>query len=206
MTWREILEQILLAVKAAFSSGEKPAAVTQTAPTVLGPGLPLTMNEAGLALLKKFEGCLLTSYPDPASALAKACQAKRLKLTQYRIIDGWESLSGTPWTIGYGETKNIHPGMTWTQEQAETALTTRLREEFEPQTRKALGDLVVSSNQFSALVSFCYNCGAGNLKKVLTEGLDKVPDKLLLFNGAKGQVLPGLVKRRQAERDLFLLP
>jgi GH24 family phage-related lysozyme (muramidase) len=64
--------------------------------------------------------------------------------------------------------------------------------------------LSLSANQFAALVSFTYNCGAGNLRKLLSKGLDAVPDRLLLFNRAAGKVLHGLTRRRTAERQLFL--
>ncbi|MDE6738048.1 MAG: glycoside hydrolase family protein, partial [Lachnospiraceae bacterium] len=63
----------------------------------------------------------------------------------------------------------------------------------------------LNQNQFDALTSFCYNCGNGSLEK-LVNGRDAatVADKLLLYNKGGGKVLPGLVRRREEERELFL--
>lgn len=59
--------------------------------------------------------------------------------------------------------------------------------------------------QFDALTSFCYNCGKGNLEKLVCgRSADVVADKLLVYNKGGGKVLPGLVRRRQEERALFL--
>lgn len=65
----------------------------------------------------------------------------------------------------------------------------------------------LNENQFSALVSFCYNCGVGNLKKLVkNRTTDQIADALLLYNKAAGKVLKGLVRRRNEERELFLKP
>jgi hypothetical protein len=64
--------------------------------------------------------------------------------------------------------------------------------------------LKLTQNQFDSLVSFAYNCGAGNLKK-LVRGRDaqQIADTMLQYNKSGGNVLAGLTKRRQAERELF---
>jgi lysozyme len=64
--------------------------------------------------------------------------------------------------------------------------------------------MTLTDNQFAALVSFTFNLGAGNLNKVMKNGLAAVPDRILLFDHAGGKVLPGLTRRRQAERALYL--
>jgi len=67
----------------------------------------------------------------------------------------------------------------------------------------------LDQNQFDALCSWVFNLGPTNLQsstllKVLNEGkYDEVPDQIVRWNKAGGQVLAGLVKRRQAEADLF---
>ena len=144
----------------------------------------MKIGTAGLNLVKKFEGCRLTAYKCPAGV----------------------------WTIGYGHTgsvdgKAIRSGMTITDAKA----TELLREDIE-KFEKAVENCAALSftpnqNQFDALVSFAFNCGAGNLKK-LVEGrtAEVVAEKLLLYNKANGQVLRGLVNRRKAERELFLTP
>jgi lysozyme len=143
-------------------------------------------NEAGISLIKSFEGCRLTAYQ---------CPAKK-------------------WTIGYGHTgkvdgKPITKGMCITKEKAITLLKEDL-ESFE----KLVGKLVkvkLSENQFAALVSFTYNIGAGNLKrstllkKLNTEDYLGAAAEFIKWNKAGGIVLAGLTRRRKEEQKLFLL-
>jgi lysozyme len=148
--------------------------------------MSMQVSPAGVALTKSMEGCSLHAYPDPATG-------------------------GAPWTIGYGATgPDIKPGMVWTQAQADARLNTDL----------ARAGLVVNSlvhvyltqNQFDALVDFAYNVGATNFRnstllRLLNSGDAKgAADQLPRWNLADNKVMPGLVKRRAAERDLFLTP
>lgn len=107
------------------------------------------------------------------------------------------------WTIGYGHTQGVKPGQTITQQQAQAFLQQDLGV-AEAGVNK-LG-LTLTDNQFAALVSFTFNLGAGNLNKLMSQGLAAAPDRILLFDHAGGKVLPGLTRRRQAERALFLTP
>ena len=128
----------------------------------------------GIELIKKFEGCRLTSYQCPSGV----------------------------WTIGYGHTAGVCKGMTITQQKAEEYLKSDLSK-YEKYV-EATG-LTLNQNQFDALVSFTYNCGNGNLKKLIANRtLSQIADALLLYNKASGKVLEGLKRRRAAERDLFL--
>lgn len=119
------------------------------------------------------------------------------KLTAYKCPAG-------VWTIAYGHTAGVYSGMKITQQQAD---------EFLKQ------DLVVyenhvnnlnrsfNQNEFDALVSFCYNCGAGSLQTLCKNRTNaQIADALLLYNKGGGKVLQGLVNRRKAERELFLKP
>ena len=131
----------------------------------------------GISLIKQFEGCRLTAY-------------KPVPTEQY-------------WTIGYGHYgADVTPGMRITQSQAEAFLKTDLAK-FEQAVERTF--LPLNQNQFDALVSFAYNCGVGNLKK-LVDGrtLPQIANKMLSYNKAGGKVLSGLVRRREAERTLFL--
>ena len=107
------------------------------------------------------------------------------------------------WTIGYGHTQGVHAGQTITQQQAQAFLQQDLGV-AEAAVNK-LG-LTLTDNQFAALVSFTFNLGAGNLNKLMSHGLAAAADRILLFDHAGGRVLPGLTRRRQAERALFLTP
>ena len=68
-------------------------------------------------------------------------------------------------------------------------------------------EIPLNENQFSALVSFCYNCGVGNLRTLIkNRNASQIAEAMLLYNKSKGIVLKGLVRRREAERKLFLKP
>ena len=67
----------------------------------------------------------------------------------------------------------------------------------------------LNQNQFDALVSFTYNCGNGNLKKLTNNGnrsLTEISNALPQYNKAAGKVLAGLTRRRKAEQKLFNTP
>ena len=109
-------------------------------------------------------------------------------------------------TIGYGHTKNVTVGMKITQAQADAFLRQDLTT-----AEKAVNKYKYNynANQFDALVSFTYNCGSGNLKKITDSGkrtLEQISARLPNYNKAAGKVLAGLVKRRAAEKALFDSP
>lgn len=138
----------------------------------------MKISEAGLNLIKQFEGCYLTAYKDPV---------------------------GIP-TIGYGHTKGVKLGQKITQAQADTYL----RQDV-ASAEKAVSKYKYNYNinQFSALVSFTYNCGAGNLKQITNNGsrtLEQISARLPNYNKAGGKVLTGLIRRRAAEKKLFDKP
>lgn len=174
----------------------------------------MKINEAGLKLVKDQEGYFPTSYPDIASPLGRACAAKKISVynDKYKQLPGWEKIDGGPWTIGWGSTgPDIKPDMKWTVEQCEA----RLRQEM---ARFEIGiaqkiKVPLTSNQFSALCSFCYNLGLGPLDQSVGKKLNAgdyagAADAMLAYNkaGRPLQVLPGLTKRREAEKKLFLTP
>lgn len=142
------------------------------------------INEAGLNLVKEFEGLYTKAYKCPAGV----------------------------WTIGYGHTgkvdgESICKGMTISKAKA-----TELLKEDMAAFEKAVKNckeltFTLNDNQFSALVSFAFNCGSGSLKKLVrNRSAAVVADKMLLYNKAAGRELAGLTRRRKAERELFLTP
>ena len=111
------------------------------------------------------------------------------------------------WTIGYGHTKNVQPTDIVSTAQADKMLAYELVE-YENYV-KSYVTVPLHQHQFDALVSWTYNLGPTNLKnstllKVLNKGrYDLVPDEIRRWNKAGGKVLEGLVKRREAEAQLF---
>ena len=140
------------------------------------------INQAGVELLKQAEGLRLTAYKDPVGI----------------------------WTIGYGSTRNVKPGMRISAEEAEQLLKMDLWR-FE-RAVEVLVKVPLTDNQFSALVSFAYNVGEGALAKStllrkLNAGDYKGAAKEFgRWVKAGGTTLPGLVRRRKAEMQLFLKP
>lgn len=138
-------------------------------------------SENGLAVIKKYEGLSLTTYRCPAGLL----------------------------TIGYGHTgKDVSPGMTISKETADTYLKTDVQK-FENEINR-LVEVPLTQNQFDTLVSFVYNVGPGNfqkstlLKKINQKDFTGAADEFLRWNKSNGKILPGLVKRREEERKLWL--
>lgn len=69
------------------------------------------------------EGCILTAYPDPSSPLAVKLRQIGIANTHYKSWFAWKTLSGAPWSIGYGHTgPDVCEGVVWSQEQADNAL------------------------------------------------------------------------------------
>lgn len=176
------------------------------------------MNEQALTLavgfIKPWEGLCLRSYPDPASPLSKALSARNI-LAKYKrgevvIPTDLRSLSGTPWTLGYGETRGITEDMAWTLEQAESRLRVRVAE-FMAGVLKASPKLSTQApDLLAACTSLAYNVGLGGYrgstvaKRIALEDWQGAADAILMWNKAGGQVVQGLVNRRKAEREMFL--
>lgn len=111
------------------------------------------------------------------------------------------------WTIGYGHTKGAKPGMTITRQRAEALLKEDLLTAENTVNRLYLK---LNQNQFDALVSFVFNVGSGNflrstlLKKIQANANDPaIAAEFNKWNRGGGRVLPGLVKRRQQEAELY---
>ena len=81
---------------------------------------------------------------------------------------------------------------------------------FERGVLRLVPGVVGRQGSFDAMVSFAFNVGVGNLQrstirmKANRGEWEQAADAFLLWNKAGGKVLPGLDKRRRAERALFL--
>lgn len=138
----------------------------------------MVVDEKGYNLIKQFEGLRLTAYRCPAGK----------------------------WTIGYGHTKGVKKGM-YISKAVATHFLIEDVQRVEPTINSYDGIYHWTQNEFDALASFAFNCGIGNLKKLLKYGQrtkSQIADAILLYNKANGRVLRGLVRRRKAERELFV--
>ena len=139
------------------------------------------IGQAGLDLIKQYEGCRLAAYRCAAGV----------------------------WTIGYGHTAGVHSGMTITQAQADAYLQQDIAK-FEGYVNNPAYVPIteqLNQNQFDALVSFAFNLGAGNLRK-LCKGRTaaQIAQAMTQYCKANGKVLAGLRRRRAAEQALFNKP
>ena len=134
------------------------------------------INKSGLNLIKKYEGCKLTSYICPAGVI----------------------------TIGYGHTgKDVKPNQTITKKKAINLLKKDLAR-FERHVQSYNYIYEWTDNEFSALVSFAYNIG--NIDQLTAYGTrtrSQIRSAMLKYVKANGKTLQGLVKRRKAELKLF---
>lgn len=142
--------------------------------------MALKTSQKGIDLIKGYEGCVLTAY-------------KPVKTEQY-------------WTIGYGHYgPDVKQGMRITQSQAEAYLRADL-DKFEKAVNSYDNIYHWKQAQFDALVSFAYNCGAGNLKSLLNGGkrtIAEISAKITAYDKAGGKALAGLTRRRKEEKALF---
>lgn len=157
---------------------------------------PLHVSPAGIALIKRFEGCarlrsdgMIEAYPDPGTG-------------------------AEPWTIGWGATGRDHvsggrigQGTYWTQGQCDARLTLDLAR-FAAEVAAATGTAPTTQGQFDALVSFHYNTGAiaraTLTQKHVAGDHHGAAREFARWNRAGGRVLKGLVRRRAAEAEMYV--
>ena len=145
----------------------------------------MRINDAGLAIIKRYEGCQLSAYRCPA---------------------------GIP-SIGFGHTKGVKMGDKISQGEADELLLEDI-EGTEDELNRLLQGVKTNVNQFSAFVSFAFNLGVPALKgstllkRHLAGDISGAANEFLRWNRARVKgvlmVLPGLTKRRAAERALYL--
>ncbi|KAB7765388.1 lysozyme [Xanthomonas sp. LMG 12461] len=138
------------------------------------------------SLVRKWEGCQLAAYPDPATG-------------------------GAPWTIGWGATgPGITKGTVWTQTQADQ----RLEQDVAKFVTgvSALLKRKPTDNQLGAMASLAYNIGLGNfgkstLLRLFNAGdIDGAAKQFAVWRMANGKVMQGLINRRADERKVFETP
>lgn len=146
----------------------------------------MKVGNKGLELVKKYEGCRLKAYADPIGI----------------PTIGWG-------TIRYPNGQKVKLGDVITQAQADEYLMHELNIKGQ-QIAKHFHNVFLNQNQIDAILSFTYNVGVGALgkstllKKIKANQNDpSIELEFMRWNKAGGKILPGLVKRRQAEADLY---
>ena len=154
----------------------------------------MQMSPHGLELLEQWEGFKTTVYKD--SAGLPTVGVGHL-LTKSELSSGKITINGVPVSYENGLT--------------EQQVTDLLAQDVQPAAAAVNNNVKVplDQNQFDALVSFTFNVGVGaftgsTLLKLLNQGqYDQVPDQLLRWTRAGGQVVQGLVNRRNNEIKLW---
>ena len=147
----------------------------------------MKINEKGLAIIKYYEGCSNTVYRCPAGIPTIG-------------FGSCYDLNGNPITMDHGDI---------TDEEATAYLVRGLRTSENAVARLVTAPL--NANQFSSLVSFCYNVGAGNFQaSTLRMKLNRsdyigASNEFWKWRRAGRRILKGLVRRRETEKQLFLL-
>ena len=159
----------------------------------------MQVSDAGIELIKSFEGFRANAYPDPKSG-------------------------GDPWTVGYGSTKfpsgrPVKKGDYVTPAQAEMYLREDVKK-FAAMVDSAVS-VELSQCQYDAMVSIVYNVGPGSkykdgiirlkdgrpstlLRKLNAKDYKGAADEFLRWVSPGSSVEAGLRRRRTAERNLFL--
>lgn len=146
----------------------------------------MRVSPVGQAIIKHYESVRLRAYPDPATGAA-------------------------PWTIGYGHIRNVRPGDTCSQAQADAWLVQDLMSvEF---TLNKLITWPITQGQFDALAGLMFNIGAGAFRPDAVVGdfddfiksgnMAEIRSRIAQFRMANGKVMYGLQKRRRAEQALW---
>lgn len=153
--------------------------------------LYIKMTEKGKNLIKQFEGCSLVAYKCPAGV----------------------------WTIGYGNTRYGDGSPVKEGDKIDSATANQLFDfiiaDYEKQVRLILGQTLCTTlpaEAIDALISFSYNCGTAAfakstlLKKIKSNKNDLIgiEAEFNKWNKGSGKVLQGLVKRRQAEANMYI--
>ena len=137
------------------------------------------VDQVGIDFLKQFESCRLTAY----------------------------QLKGeTGYSIGYGHHgADVLPNMTISQERADELFKLDLVQ-FEKYVKHYVTDILLTQNRLNALVSYCYNRGTKGLKQLADNchTAREYADGIVLFWGTNAKYKDALLKRRRAERELFL--
>ena len=142
----------------------------------------MKISTKGLDLIKSFEGLRLDSYRCSANVA----------------------------TVGYGHTgPDVRIPMTITPGEAERLLQKDIAR-FETGVTAMVSGVPTSENEFSAMVSLAFNIGLGAFATSTLLKRHKAGNKIgaanafLMWNRAGKRVLPGLIRRREAERALYL--
>jgi len=147
----------------------------------------MKIDQDGIDLIAKWEGLETHAYPDPATG-------------------------GEPWTIGIGHTSaagdpEVYKGLVITEAEAHEIFKRDVTQYEDTVNRVCPGP--TTQHQFNAMVSLCYNIGGGNFDGSSVDryhneqNYPQAAESFLLWNKANGQIMQGLVNRREDEKKHY---
>lgn len=166
---------------------------------------------ASSPFIRSFEGRYNTAYPDPASPMGKSLRSDGVwnrVLNGLEVPSKYDHLDGSPWTICDGITKGVRRGDKKTDKECDALLEQEIS--YHHRIMRSCVKVPLTLWQEAAMTSFFYNLGSKacdyRVIKRINEGAppEEWCELIKLYDYAGGQVLRGLTRRRQAERDLCL--
>jgi len=165
------------------------------------------LSKAGADLMHRYEGCRNKPYLCPAHiwtiGYGHVLYQEQIKLPMVRVPD-----KHTP-MIRKEMPLKAEDARVWSKQEIEELFSTDVAS-FERGVLRLVPGCVGHQGRFDALVSFAFNAGLGNLQrstirmKANRGDWEGAAEAFMAWTKGGGKVLPGLVKRRQAEIALFL--
>lgn len=139
----------------------------------------MKISDRGLAFIREWEGCELKAYKD----------------------------TGGVWTIGVGHTgPDVKPGMTITQLEADELL----RMDIEDHDPTPFLKVPTKQHEYDAMCSLAFNIGLERFRNSTALKRHNLGNRMgaanafLLWKFDNGKIIKGLMRRREAERKLYL--
>jgi lysozyme len=169
-------------------------------------GQEVKISQAGIDLMHRFEGCRNRPYLCPAHiwtvGYGEVLYQEQIRLPVVRT-EGYNGMIRKEMPLKPEDNR------VWSKEEI-NQLFDRSIERFERGVLRLVPGVVGRQGAFDALVSFAFNAGLGNLQrstirmKANRGDWEGAAEAFMAWTKGGGKVLPGLVKRRVAERELFL--
>lgn len=166
----------------------------------------MKLSKAGADLMHRFEGCRNKPYLCPAHiwtvGFGEVLYQEQIKLPMVRK-EGYTGLIRKEYPLKPEDNR------VWSQDEID-ALFAKSVERFERGVLRLVPGVNGNQGAFDALVSFAFNAGLGNLQnstiraKANRGDWEGAANAFMAWVKGGGKVLPGLVKRREAEKALFL--
>lgn len=167
----------------------------------------MKLSEKGAALMHQYEGCRNKPYQCPAHiwtiGYGHVLYQDQIRLPMARVEGKEVPMIRKEYPLR-GEHSRV-----WSKEEIDALFRDDIAG-FERGVLRLAPGVAGRQGAFDACVSFAFNAGLGNFQrsgirqKILREDWEGAAEAFKEWTKGGGKVLPGLVKRRDAEKALFL--